>query len=889
MLPLAPAVANDAVTTLPPVRLEPRAGTHDLCLAFTQNGVDPIWAIDWIRVTRIDCRAMRELKLIAPLAGWSTPLAEVPDAAFAGRLLGDGLAIDPTSSTLHAPCDGEVAAIPSSGHAVTIRAAGGAEILLHVGIDTVKLGGRGFTPRVQAGARVKAGDPLLDFDLDALARAAPSLLTPVVLLDGTGFTIVRRSVGCALKVGDPLFELEGAGAAPVAQANPARGTLERRLVIELEYGIHARPAAMLANAIKGAAADVELSINGRTANVRSAVALMALGVRKGDAVTFAASGAQAHAALDALESVLASIHESPGTAHSVSTIAPSPQAAAQDGVIRGIVASRGFAVGRATHLVHPEPSVDEEGRGVATEKEALATARETVKERIGRVAASAHASTRDVLTAHLAFLDDETLIAGAEASITSGKSAGFAWRLAVNESVAVLRGVGDTRLHERIDDLNDLAAQVLMALAGTSTAISLPDEAIVLADELLPSQFVGLPIGRVAGICVGGGGPTSHVAILAAAAGVPMIVAAGPAIRAVTEGTEVVLDAEEGRLLSTPTAAQKDAARLALSENRSRLTAALAEAATDCRMADGERIEILANIGSAADARTAMAQGAEGCGLLRTEFLFLERQSAPEEDYQHKQYQEIADIFSGKSLVIRTLDAGGDKPIGYLPMPPEENPALGLRGIRTSLWRPDLLRTQLRALLRVMPRGQCRVLLPMITEAGEIREVRKILAEERGELGLAQTLALGIMIETPAAALTSATLSAEADFLSIGTNDLTQYALAMDRGHPQLAVHLDALHPAVLRLIAATVDGARKHSRRVSVCGGVASDLAAAPVLIGLGVVGLSAVPSKIAELKASIRPLTLAGCRALAGQALELDSAAAVRALVAQRRKAVP
>jgi len=210
------------------------------------------------------------------------------------------------------------------------------------------------------------------------------------------------------------------------------------------------------------------------------------------------------------------------------------------------------------------------------------------------------------------------------------------------------------------------------------------------------------------------------------------------------------------------------------------------------------------------------------------------------------------------------------------------------RGIRTSLWRPDLLRTQLRALLRVTPRGQCRVLLPMITEAGEIREVRRILAEERGDLGLAQTLALGVMIETPAAALTSTALAAEADFLSIGTNDLTQYALAMDRGHPQLAAQLDALHPAVLRLIAATVDGARKHGRRVSVCGGIASDLAAAPVLIGLGIVGLSAVPSKIAELKASVRPLTLEGCRALAARALEVDSAAAVRALAAQKLKAV-
>ncbi|HZF16009.1 MAG TPA: phosphoenolpyruvate--protein phosphotransferase [Steroidobacteraceae bacterium] len=826
---------------------------------------------------------------MAPLAGWSTPLEEVPDAAFAGRLLGDGLAIDPINSTLYAPCDGEVSAVPPSGHAITIRTAAGAGILLHVGIDTVKLGGRGFTPRVRTGARVKAGDPLLDFDLDALARAAPSLMTPIILLDGAGFTIVRRKVGCTVAVGDALFDLEGTGASPAATAGAGDGALERRLVIALEYGIHARPAATLANAIKGAAADVSLTVNGRSANVRSAVALMALGVRRGDEVTLAASGAQARAALDALESALASIHESRGAPPAPRVIPQAQPARAEDGVIRGVVASRGFAVGRAVHLKRPEPRVDEEGAGVDAEKRALAAARATVKARITDLAATAQSSTHGVLTAHLAFLDDTTLIERAEVSIARGKSAGFSWRLAVNESVTALRAVDDTRMHERIDDLNDLAAQVLLALTGASTAVSLPDEAIVLADELLPSQFVALPATQLAGICVGGGGPTSHVAILAAAAGVPMIVAAGPAILAVPDGTEVVLDAEEGRLLTVPTAEQREAARIALNATRARIATALADAATECRMADGVRIEVLANVGSAADARAAMTQGAEGCGLLRTEFLFLERQDAPSEDYQHQQYQEIAYIFSGKLLVIRTLDAGGDKPIRYLPMPPEENPALGLRGIRTSLWRPELLRTQLRALLRVMPRGQCRVLLPMITEAREIREVRAILAEERASLGLAQTLALGIMIETPAAALTAATLAGEADFLSIGTNDLTQYALAMDRGHPQLASQLDALHPAVLRLIGATVDGARKHGRRVSVCGGVASDVAAAPVLIGLGVVALSAVPSKVAELKASIRPLTLEGCRALAERALEQDSAAAVRALIAGRLKAVP
>ena len=267
-------------------------------------------------------------------------------------------------------------------------------------------------------------------------------------------------------------------------------------------------------------------------------------------------------------------------------------------------------------------------------------------------------------------------------------------------------------------------------------------------------------------------------------------------------------------------------------------------------------------------------------GLLRTEFLFLDRDAPPGEAEQIDAYRAIAKTLEGRPLTIRTLDIGGDKPAPYLPFPAEDNPALGLRGVRVSLWRPDLLAIQLRAILLAMPTPQCGIMVPMIVSLAELRAVRQVLNQARAELGITDAVSLGAMVETPAAAITADLLAAEADFLSIGTNDLTQYCLAMDRGNARLASDFDALHPAVLRLIAATTDGAARHGRPVSVCGGLASDVTAAPILIGLGVRGLSAAAAQIPALKARIHNVTLDQCRQLAERALAASSAAEVRAL---------
>lgn len=829
--------------------------------------------------------SMPNVTLLVPLRGWIAPLDETPDEVFAQRLLGDGVAIDPTGDTLHAPCDGEVISVAASKHAVAIRAINGAEILMHVGIDTVALGGEGFRVLVEQGRRVKTGDPLLSFDLDVLAQRARSLITPIVVTNGDLFAIVNARTGRAAAVGDALFELQATTGAPDNKGSASDSTITEKLVIPHEHGIHARPAAVIANFAKSLAGEITVAAHGRTANARSPVALMSLGVRRGDELLLTVSGNDAAKAAKDLKQLILGMAEAAPTAkeHKAPQASSPPSRAQQGNRLRGVVASRGLAVGRAVTLRAAEVEVVEAGRGIAHESAEFERARAEVRSRLEQIAQHSQATAREVIAAHLEFLDDWELVAAARRSISRGKSAAFGWRRAVRDSADTLRALGDQRMAERVDDLLDLESQVLLSLNGATPVVvrNLPERAILIADDLKPSQLVSLDASKLAGICMAGGGPTSHVAILAAAMGVPALVALGPTVLDVEEGAWLVLDAEQGCLTIAPDQTALAAAEQTLTLRQQRRQAEKAAAHADGRTADGIRIEVLANLGSLAEAQVAVAHGAEGCGLLRTEFLFLDRDSPPDENEQLQQYQGIAQALNGRPLVVRTLDIGGDKPIPYLPLPAEQNPALGLRGVRTSLWRPDLLRVQLRAILRVQPAGQCRILLPMITDPAEIKAVRRMLDEVRRELAYSGVVKLGAMIETPASAVIAERIAREVDFLSVGTNDLTQYTLAMDRGHSELAHRIDGLHPAVLRLIAMTVEAAAKQSRLVAVCGGLASEPAAVPVLIGLGVRELSVVPTLVPQLKSLIRTLTTDACTSLAVQAVSLDTAEAVRALV--------
>ena len=839
---------------------------------------------------------MSILQILAPFDGWCSSLDEVPDAVFAGRMLGDGLAIDPTGAVLTAPCAGEIVTLPASAHAVSIRAARGIDVLIHIGIDTVQLGGRGFDARVRPGVAVRAGDELIRFDLDEVARGAKSLMTPIVVTPMDGLSLRRWRPAGPVSAGELLFEVSGNVEAADADATPAAGAaVERTLIVSLRQGLHARPAALLAQRAKSFAAQITLAAHGRTANARSVVAIMALGVRQGDEISIRASGTDAARSVaslaagiqEALRMESTAGHGPPSgpslTARPISTVA-APYPAQAAGVLTGATAVGGLAVGCATRIERREIPVIEIAADPAHERAELERAMAHVHARLERVAATGGGARGEIIAAHLEFLDDPQLKEATHELIAAGKSAGFAWRTAIRRSIAALEALDDALLRERADDLLDVESHVLLALAGEARPMKLPlpERAVLIADDLLPSELTALDRHRLIGICLGGGGATSHVAILAAAMEIPMLVGVGPGIRTVADGATVILDADAGTLQCAPTATAIEQARTAVESRLRRRAKTQADAQTECRALDGTRIEVFANLGNVLDAAAAVENGAEGCGLLRTEFLFLERETAPEEAEQLAAYQDIADALKPRPLILRLMDVGGDKPLPYLPLPAEENPALGLRGVRTALARPDLMRTQLRAALQVKPAGSVRLLIPMVTDLAEILAVRSIVDELEAELGIDRPTELGAMIEIPAAALTAVSLIREVDFLSIGSNDLTQYTLAMDRGHPQLAGRTDALHPAVLKLIAAAASAGAAAGKMVAVCGGVAADRFAVPILLGLGVRELSVVPAAVPALKRQIRALRIDACRELAMRCLDLGSAAEVRALLA-------
>jgi phosphocarrier protein FPr/phosphocarrier protein len=826
---------------------------------------------------------MIQIPLVAPFDGWLCALEEVPDPVFAGRVLGDGLAIDPLGDTLHAPAAGEVVAVHEAGHAMTLRLAPGVDVLMHVGLDTVRLGGRGFTPLVSVGARVAAGDPLLRVDLALVGGRVKSLVTPIIVTESAGLTFEPRAAAGSVRVGDPLGVLVGAAAAGEAAAvfSP---TAQRVLRVPLAHGLHARPCARLAQVLRGFAAQVRVERGEDQASLASPSAMLRLAVRHGDTITLLASGEQAEEALDALAELIASGmgEGAPLPEEAAEAVAEEPEVQPlQPGdVLSGVTASPGLAVGRAWRLERAEPEILAQAGGIASEQARLTMALEALRQRIEAEASQGTAAQQAILAAHLAFLDDPELIAATNARIASGLSAGIAWRQELHAQAAALRASPDPRFAERADDLLDLELRLQWQLAGQEPpAQEAPEDAILIAEDLLPSQVAALDASRVVGIATARGGPTSHVAIIAASRGIPALVALGERLPTLAAGEQLVLDAGGGRLEIAPGNQRIAQARAEKEGRAARRAAALASAHEEARMADDTRIEVFANLGSLKDAAKAVEQGAEGCGLLRTEFLFLGRATAPSETEQAADYAAIASALEGRPLIVRLLDIGGDKPAPYLPIAPEENPALGLRGIRVALARRDILSAQLRAILRAAPLGDLRVMAPMIARVEELQAVRAALQAEAESMGAAMP-PLGVMVETPAAAVMADALAAQCDFLSIGTNDLTQYTLAMDRGNPAVAGGIDGLDPSVLRLIGQTCTGAARHGTWVGVCGGLASDPLAVPILIGLGVSELSAAPAMVPEIKALVRALTMEDCQTLATQVCAADSAKAVRAL---------
>ena len=832
------------------------------------------------------------LKLSAFASGIVVPIEAVPDPVFAGRMLGDGLAIDPSAGVLYAPCDGSVAQLHRSHHACVLESADGVRMLLHIGIDTVLLKGEGFTPRVAEGEAVRAGQPLIEFDIDVLKRHGKPVVTMLVIENGDAYRIDWRADIRPIAIGEPLMSVVDAGtpalAAPASnQGNTESASIETAngwATVRHAGGLHARPCALLANAVKIFDAVVEVRAHGKVANARSATAIMGLAIGEGEEVEISASGPNAG---DALEAAIIALETPSEMEHAAPAVEPVVVSGASllPGQLAGVVASPGMAMGVTVRLEHAVGAINEQGEGETLERRALVAALHAVVGDIESAIAEAErrgfTEQAEIFAAHRVLADDPEMFAYASGLIAAGKSAAFAWRASVEAQCATLAATGNSLLAGRVADLRDIERQVLRKLAGdTASEPDLPPNAVVLADDLVPSDFSMLVRAKAAAIVTAKGGATSHIAILARAQGIPTLVAVGLPLAEVRDGVNVIVDAERGVLDIAPTLKRIATAKAVIERQSAARAEVLALAHEKAETTDGVRIEVAANIATAADAAEAVKLGAESVGLLRTELLFLDRETAPSEAEQRAAYQAVIDGLEGRSAIIRTLDVGADKSLPYIPMPEEENPALGLRGIRLCLARQALLVEQLRAILAVQPLNAVKIMLPMVTDAAEVAATRAVLDRLTREMGIAGRVELGVMIETPSAAILADQLAQVADFFSVGTNDLTQYALCMDRTNPALAARVDGLHPSVLRLLAQAAQGAANNGKWLGVCGAMASDPVAVPLLIGLGVTELSVSPAVIPEIKAVVRRLNVAECRSVAQAALQLMSADAVRAL---------
>jgi multiphosphoryl transfer protein len=668
--------------------------------------------------------------------------------------------------------------------------------------------------------------------------------------------------------------------------------------VAIPLGLHARPAARFVETVGRFDASVSVvdETSGRgPADGRSLSALVMLDVSQGHELRVRAEGPDADRVLEALR-VLA--HDgfgdkpdggTPATKTPLPEAKPPAEPPGPGARLNGVAVAPGIAIGPARRPAEappsPEPATAEPGGDPAAERTRLQQARDAARADIesarDRIAQDAGQSEAAIFDAHLLLLGDPALLEPAEREIEAGAGAGRAWSAAVAAAAADYRALDDQYLRERAADVEDVGDRVLRHLTGTSTPALVTERGILVVPDLSPGEAATLNPELVDGLAVARGGATSHAAILARALGIPSVVGLGDGVLAVAEGTTLVLDGEAGAVEVDPAPDVLAAREQALAAGEARLRRARERAREPAQMRDGQRVEVAANIGAVDEVAGAVELGAEGVGLLRTEFLFLDRDSAPTEEEQREVYEQIAAGLDGRPLIVRTLDAGADKPLRFLDQPTEENPFLGVRGIRLGLGRPELLRAQLRAIMAVAARHPVRVMFPMVATLAEYRAARAIAESARAEVG-APAVELGIMVEVPAVAVAAERFAAEVDFFSIGTNDLAQYTMAAERGNEAVAELLSDPAPAVLRLVAAVSEAAQAHGRWVGVCGELAGDPTAAVLLAGLGVDELSMAAPRIPAVKEALREVTLVDARATAAAALDQDDAAAVRELAA-------
>ena len=674
--------------------------------------------------------------------------------------------------------------------------------------------------------------------------------------------------------------------------------LEKQYILNNLAGLHARPASDIIQTAARFNAQVELQANGRKARATSLIELLGLAARKGTTLLIRTSGQDAQAALDALSKLVeANFHETDESTTNTSSTQvkentfTSPQT---EDELQGIVTSKGFALGPAlsyssqridlhtieARVIEPTQVTSEQARLQQALQATVKELQELVQQTHNQIGKNEAA----IFEAHSLLLQDPLLLATASDIIGQQHyDAASAFARAGEQYAAQLEGFDDTLIAGRATDIRDVTSRVVQHLGSQVPAhphfAELDTPSILIARDLTPSDTAQLRRDMVLGICTTQGGPTAHTAILARALGIPAIAGLDETLlQQISNGDEIGMDAEKGIVYLHPTAEIRTflTQRIVEQQQRNNALKAAAQQTQEPLLLDGQRIALLANIGSAAEAEAARQWGAEGVGLLRTEFLFANAQTMPGEDEQYISYTEVFRAFRSTStssgfIVARTLDAGADKPMPalqlYLSATKEANPALGVRGVRIHLAHPELLEQQFRALIRAAQNEQVElhIMVPMLTTVEELRTIRTIFERVTTALNVKTSIPLGIMVEVPASVIMAPELATLADFFSIGANDLLQYTLASDRTNTDLASLYNPLQPSVLRFIRQIAKAGHNAGKPVAVCGEMASDIRLAPVLVGLGVSELSMTPNALPAVRAVLTGHTFNAMKTLA------------------------
>lgn len=828
-----------------------------------------------------------QLSVFSPLKGEIVPLSQVPDPAFAEKVLGEGIAINPQENIVRSPIEGRVKIVNKFNHAVVVER-DGLEIMVHIGIESVELAGAGFSLLVKKGDRVNIGTPIIEFDRNFVGRKAKSNLIIVLATNSHGMDF-EFTDATAVENSEFLFSIESNAETEKTLGEITIPNLDTILTsdkIEIlnPNGLHARPAAMIANMASKSKAKLTLIKNGIGVDAKSLVAIMGLNIFPGDTIQVSAHGTDAAAALSEMTTLVKlylntknpvfSTNEG-GKDFSAGLDMESEQPIPVHTIYRGKTYGPAFVL-EGEEPVFPENASDAE-RELDNFKKAV---HETERAFMGEILKAQNKDERTILQSHVALLKDPLIRDRALAMITRhGKSAPYAFSAAIDASIEALAKTKNIIFVEKIADLKDIRKTLINRLLGRVENVEIPRGCVLVAEDLLPSDMKKL--NGVRGVVLARGSHTSHTAILLKNLGLPTVYGAGMGILDIGNGHTVLVDADRMFVVANPSSQALEEFRVAIQRADEQRKTFMAQAMEPAVTLDGHRIFIRGNIGSGSAAKEAAGNGAEGLGLVRTEFLFLNRAAAPTEEEQIAVYQQIVTDSELNPVCFRTLDIGGDKPAIYAKIPSEQNPLLGVRGVRIYAANEELFRTQVRALLKVRPLAQVNIMIPMVAFAEEVIKVRAIIEEEKEALNIRENVSVGIMLEVPSACIMSGTLAKYADFFSIGTNDLTQYTLAIDREHPALSNRAEALHPAVLRLLSLAVAGAADSKTPISVCGALASEDTALPILIGLGITELAVVTGEVAEIKALVRKLDFQKCAETAAKAMLLETSEQVEELV--------